>query len=380
MLELFDGIYGQEPVKEILYRFLIHKSKPQALLFTGAWGVGKEFMAIRFANLINSMKTPDSLPAIAKDSIQGDRFMFICPLPVGKNETSADDPYEKLSNSEIELIQEQFRIKEENPYHKIKIPKANDIKISSIRALNKFTSLTVGPDLYRFVIVSQAHLMNEPAQNSLLKNLEEPPEGTIFILTTSEPEMLRETIRSRCWHVEFRPLSEKNVSDILSKYYSIEEEEARLLGKLSEGSLKKALFIRDKNISETRSEIIKFLRYSLAGKIRVAQSVLKDYTADGDNDLFRLFFTLVIHWFSDYKRFLAGFTDGFFFESNIDVFEKFSVNFPGIEPIKAISSIERILYYVENNNVNPGIAGYNIIFLLASVIKEEFAKQKIYIN
>ncbi|WKZ73235.1 MAG: hypothetical protein QY308_03290 [Ignavibacteriaceae bacterium] len=66
MLELFDGIYGQEPVKEILYRFLIHKSKPQALLFTGASGVGKEFMAIRFANLINSMKTPILFPQLLK--------------------------------------------------------------------------------------------------------------------------------------------------------------------------------------------------------------------------------------------------------------------------------------------------------------------------
>ena len=65
--------------------------------------------------------------------------------------------------------------------------------------------------------------MNEESQNALLKNLEEPPDGVIIILCTSSPEKLRETIRSRCWKVNFRPLPSQIVKEILINKFCISE-------------------------------------------------------------------------------------------------------------------------------------------------------------
>ena len=136
------------------------------------------------------------------------------PLPRGKSETDQNDPYEKLSDDEIELINSEFQKKSKNLFYKIQIPRANFIKISSIRDIKKFLSLNYDDVKYRVILVSQAHLMNEESQNALLKNLEEPPDGVIFILCTPYPEKLRETIRSRCWKINFQPLENETIAKI----------------------------------------------------------------------------------------------------------------------------------------------------------------------
>ncbi len=380
MLNYFDGIYGQDPVKEILSGFLANRKIPQALLFTGPAGVGKDYIAIRFANMLNQSQTFAQSNLLPPDKLQEPLIRLICPLPVGKNETSDDGPYDKLPQAEIEVIQEQFSKKESNPYHSIKIPRANDIKISSIRSLSKYLSLSYDNLEYRVVLVSQAHLMNEPAQNSLLKNLEEPPPGFVFILTTSEPSQLRETIRSRCWPLEFRPLSPEDVTSVLINYFDLELPEADVLGRISGGSVAKALYLKDKNLFERKESIVSFLRNALAGKLKSAHAELKDIITENDSELFRLFFSLVLYWFEDFKRYLAGIKENLFFAEHIETFEKFAVRYKDLDPTRVIDSIEKILYYVENNNVNMNIAGYNIMFLIASLIQSEVADEKLFIK
>lgn len=377
-MDPFGGIYGQESVKEILTGFLTNKKFPQALLFSGPAGTGKDFMAIRFSNLLNSIS--DGLPSFShSDSIQEPVIKFICPLPVGKNESSDDGPYDRLAQTDIEFIQEEFHKKEANPYYHIKIPKANDIKISSIRSITRYLSLSSDTSGYRVILISDAHLMNEPAQNSLLKNLEEPPKGFVFILTTSEPGMLRETIRSRCWPLEFRPLLPEDVGQILNRYFDVEDHEAEILGKISGGSVSRALYLKEKNLVDRQATVVSFLRNSLSGKFRSAQMELKEVITENDSDLFRLFFNLVMYWFEDYKRYLAGIREGLFYSGHMDTFEKFSVRYDKLDPTRAIDSIEKILYFIENNNVNMQIASYNIMFLLASLIQEEIRSEKIYL-
>lgn len=380
MLDYFDGIHGQDSVKEILSGFLVNKKIPQALLFTGPSGVGKDYIAIRFANLLNIPQDQLELGFLPEDSLQEPLIKLICPLPVGKNESSDDGPYDRLTQSEIELIQEQFSKKTANPYHAIKIPRANDIKISSVRSLTKYLSLSYDNLEYRVILVSQAHLMNEPAQNALLKNLEEPPKGFVFILTTSEPSQLRETIRSRCWPMEFRPLSAENVGAILTGYFAIDEVEANVLGKISGGSVARALYLKEKNLFERQASIVSFLRNALAGKLKSAFAEIKDIVAENDSELFRLYFSLVLYWFEDFKRYLAGIRENLFFSSHIETFEKFAGRYKDLDPTKAIDSIEKILYYVENNNVNMNIAGYNIMFLITSLIQDDIADDKLFLK
>ena len=337
-------------------------------------------MAIRFANLLNYPLDQLAAGMFPGDSLQEPLIRMICPLPVGKNESSDDGPYDRLTQSEIELIQEQFSRKEKNPYYSIKIARANDIKISSIRSLTKYLSLSYDNLDYRVVLVSNAHLMNEPAQNALLKNLEEPPKGFVFILTTSEPSQLRETIRSRCWPLEFRPLIADDVSAVLVKYFSIDQVEADVLGKISGGSVSKALYLKEKNLFERQASIVSFLRNALAGKLKTAFAEIRDIVSENDSELFRLYFSLVLYWFEDFKRYLAGMRENLFFSSHIETFEKFATRYQNLDPTRAIDSIEKILYYVENNNVNMNIAGYNIMFLITSLIQEEIADEKLFLK
>lgn len=380
MEDLFSGIYGQKSVKEIITRFLTNKKFPQALLFSGPQGVGKDFIAIRFANIINRIGEGDFNLAEEGNALKEPAVKFICPLPVGKNESSDDGPYDRMTPSDMELIQEEFRRKSENPYYKISIPKANDIKISSIRSLTKYLSLSFHDKGYRTVIISDAHLMNEPAQNSLLKNLEEPPDGFVFILTTSDPSLIRETIISRCWPVEFKPLSKSEIVDALEEYFKLEKVETSVLAHLSAGSISKALYLKEKNLFDRQSSVIAFLRYSLAGKPGLAQKEIKDIISENDAELFQLFVSLVLLWFEDFKRYLIGFREDLFYSQHIDTFEKFAQKYSSIDPNRTVGSIEKILYYMENNNLNMQIASYNIMFLIASLIQNDLIDEKIYLN
>ena len=173
----WNGIFGQQSVLEILDKLISSSNIPNALLFTGIDGIGKEFTAIKFTSTLNASGKTDSEHLERIISSYAEPYVkYIYPLPRGKNESDDNGPFEKLSADDLDLIKEELQKKIENPYYKIIIPKANKIKISSIRDIKKFLSLNYSDIQYRTVLISDAHLMNDEAQNALLKNLEEPPE------------------------------------------------------------------------------------------------------------------------------------------------------------------------------------------------------------
>ena len=219
MLKYLDQIVGQPKVVKLLSNFLNSDKIPHAFLFTGENGLGKENAAICFSKELNS--THNSEDVISQISNLAEPFVkYIFPLPRGKNEDNESSPYEKLNSDEMTSVKDELQKKISNPYYKISIPKANLIKVNSIRYLRKFISMSYLDVNYRTVIISDAHLMNEESQNALLKNLEEPPSGVIFILITCKPDMLRETIKSRCWEIKFNFLKNEDITSILTKYFN----------------------------------------------------------------------------------------------------------------------------------------------------------------
>lgn len=83
---------------------------------------------------------------------------------------------------------------------------ATQIKIGAVRALEDFVFVGSHRHGNRVVVIEQAHAMNGPAANALLKILEEPPPSVYFILTTSKPRALLATVRSRCQVIQFTAL------------------------------------------------------------------------------------------------------------------------------------------------------------------------------
>ena len=358
----WKGIYGQDSVKSLLDSLINSDKIPHALLFKGNDGVGKEFSAIRFAQALNAKNTsPDSTGNINKiiQNLSEPYLKYIFPLPRGKNETETSSPMEKLSREDNELVLEELKEKIRNPYYRLKILKANQIKISSIRDIKKFLSMDYSDVRYRFVLISDAHLMNEESQNALLKNLEEPPEGVIFILTTPFPERLRETIRSRCWLISFQPLAVNDIKNILITYFNIEESSARSVSPFSNGSVSEAVNLLQHDMEMLKEKTILILRYSLGRKFHSALEEFNSVVAGQGSDIYKILIVTIISWFNDLQRFRSGLND-FFFEDYKETFQKFDLRFSDVKLNEIVYKLDRFASLIKQN-INLSTLTLNII-------------------
>ncbi len=368
MRNIFDDIQGQERVKNILSNFNSTSKIPHALLFTGLEGVGKEAIAIRFAQLVYSDLLDGNVKVRVLKLISNLRepyLKYILPLPRGKGETESDGPIDKLSKDEIELLHEELQKKIDNPYYIISLPKANTIKINSIREIKKNLSLNFSDIAYRFIIITSAHYMNEPAQNAFLKNLEEPPEGVIFILITSYPERLRETLRSRCWNVNFEPLSLDNIVNILVEKFEVDRKSAELVAPFSGGSVSTALKLFEMDIQLLSEKTISILRYSFGRKYHSAFEEFKTLLADKSAENIQLIIRMIITWLNDLQKLKLN-IDHFFFKQHKETLEKFNSKFPDVELKDPVFQIDRLSSYIKNN-INVNILTANIIFELSAL-------------
>ena len=370
MNKYIDEIIGNKKVKEIFQSMLSNSNIPHAFLFTGSEGSGKEAAAISFAKAVNTLNVNSSDEERVVHSIQKlsePCLKYILPLPRGKNETDQNDPYEKLSNDEIELVKNEFEKKSANPFYRVEIPRANFIKINSIRDIKKFLSLNYDDVKYRIVLLSRAHLMNEEAQNALLKNLEEPPAGVIFILCTAYPDKLRETIRSRCWNIHFQPFNNEELIYILTNYFSVENELAGEVAQFSGGSVQDALLLIENNFDELREKTIRILRNSFAKRYQSAYTEFDEALSDGDQTKIKLLIKMIITWLNDFQKYRLNKTDNLFFKKHQETLEKFNARFPNIEINDTIKNLDSISSYFKNN-ININLAVSNIIFQLQSLV------------
>ena len=117
MKDVWNKLFEQVKVKEILTRIFDSRRVPHAFLFYGQEGVGKFFTAIQFAKLINSNYDYHSNETIWKriSALQEPYIKLILPLPRGKSETGDDSSTEKLSNDIIESILEELQKKKIKP-------------------------------------------------------------------------------------------------------------------------------------------------------------------------------------------------------------------------------------------------------------------------
>jgi len=368
MDNFWNGIYGQESVKQLLSGLINSSKIPHAFLFTGLEGVGKEFFALRFTQALNSRLTDKSKASIIINSISNfsePYIKYIFPLPRGKNETEGNTPTEKLTQDEILFIQEEIRHKTNNPYYKISIPKATNIKVNSIRDIKKFLSLDYSDILYRTILISDAHLMNEESQNALLKALEEPPEGVIFILTTPYPSILRETIRSRCWNINFQPLSNDDIKNILINYFEIDKILAARISPFASGSILNALRLIEHDFELLLEKTISILRYSFGRKYSSALDQFSEFISENNADSVKLIVQMIIIWLNDFQKYRLGIKE-FYFSDHMETVEKFTQRFPDIELNNIVYKLER-LASVFQNNVNINLIVLNIIFELSAL-------------
>ncbi len=134
-------------------------------------------------------------------------------------------------------------------------PPRREIGIDTVRDVQRQVSLKPYEGSHRVFIFDGAEHMSEEAANALLKTLEEPPPQVLMVLLASQEEALLPTIRSRCRRMELRPMPLTDVAKDLAANYSVTEEEAEKLARLSAGCLGWAISaVSDPSIMEKRQE------------------------------------------------------------------------------------------------------------------------------
>jgi DNA polymerase-3 subunit delta' len=203
---VFDNIIGQDIPKRILINIIKTKKIPNSFLFYGKEGIGKLLMAKEFGKKINEYEEKE----------------FIKDVYIFENDKS-------IGIDEIRKIKELSLIN----------PEKN----------------------YKIIIINDAHNLTQEASNSFLKVLEEPSRRTIFILITQYPEKLPDTIRSRCFKIQFSPIDRESIKEFLTHKID-DSEKIDLLSRICDGSLKKAILLLDDDFFEKRRKrILSFLSF-----------------------------------------------------------------------------------------------------------------------
>ncbi|MBW2000643.1 MAG: DNA polymerase III subunit delta', partial [Deltaproteobacteria bacterium] len=202
--KLFSQILGQEKAIGFLRRVRRLDRIPHAYLFVGIPGIGKRTTARSFARFIN------------------------CLAPENEDACGACIPCRQFVGGNFPDL------------HEIE-PEGQTIKIEQIRELNRVFGYKPLSGRYRVTIIQHAEKLTEEAANAFLKNLEEPPERNIIILGVTEPLDLLPTIVSRCQQVSFRPIPSEMIAKWLVENKGLDEEQAIVLGRVSEGSLGRAV-------------------------------------------------------------------------------------------------------------------------------------------
>ena len=174
---------------------------------------------------------------------------FVDAIQLNPKKAFPSDDKSSDDNSVIRrwLIQKMAQYFGSSSYH-------GTIKIEQIRQLQKDLSYLPFEGKVKTVIIDDADNMLPPAQNCLLKTLEEPPEKAVIILVTANPAKLLTTIRSRCQPVPFRPLSTPETSRFLKSQFHFENSDADLISQKCDGKISKAL-TTDWHAQERRQEI-----------------------------------------------------------------------------------------------------------------------------
>ena len=209
----FSKIQGQQKAIETLKGFIKSGRVPPALIFSGPGGVGKATCALEFA------KTLNCLDSDSNKNIDNCSLCQNCKHIDAKTHPDiifADFEFQaNLRGEEIE--------------------KQQTIKVDTIRHLTALSQQKATLAKWKVFIVDSAEKLQAEGANAMLKFIEEPPANTLWILITSKREAMLSTIKSRCQIINFAPLTNDILLDIL-KDNMVEEDLAKEALKYAQGS------------------------------------------------------------------------------------------------------------------------------------------------
>ncbi len=220
-MTMLDAIKDQDVPLRLVRNLITRKRVPNALLFWGPSGVGKGLTAMTLAKLLMSPgedQDPDSLTARKIDHGNHPDLHILSPLK-----------------------------------------KSRIIDVDAIDLIIELAFLHPTEAGRRVFIIHEADRMRAPAQNHLLKTLEEPLGNSLFILLTEHPQLLLPTIRSRCQRVRFGRLRAETVKEILLRDRDVSPGQAEAVASVAEGQMTRAFDLIDTDKREVVLDVVRRL-------------------------------------------------------------------------------------------------------------------------
>lgn len=241
---LYANIVGQQEAKGRLLKMVNDNRVPHALLFSGKEGSGNLPAALAFAqHLYCPNKTEAGACGVCNSCNKVSKLIhpdlhFVFPIAKSKDVRKSEDVLKEFREAFLQqpylTLNDWFNeLSAENKQPIIPVEESSDI----LRKL----SYTSYEGSYKIMIIWQPEKMNAESANKLLKILEEPPEQTIFILVSNQPEQLLATIISRVQQIPFFGCTEQEVADALVANYKVNAEVARQTAMLSNGNYGEAI-------------------------------------------------------------------------------------------------------------------------------------------
>ncbi|HZP17161.1 MAG TPA: DNA polymerase III subunit gamma/tau, partial [Terriglobales bacterium] len=220
----FSDVIGQEHVTRTLKNAIEQGRTAHGYIFSGHRGIGKTTVARILAMALNCRSADSPVPE-----------------PCGVCDSCTE-------------------IRAGNCVDVIEIDAATNRGIDEIRELREAARYRPARDRFKIYILDEAHQITDAAFNALLKTLEEPPGHVVFMLATTQPEDIPQTIRSRCQHFAFRAVKFEQIvgqlRDLCARErISADEDALALLAEAGDGSMRDALSLLDQAIASSEGRL-----------------------------------------------------------------------------------------------------------------------------
>jgi DNA polymerase III subunit delta' len=244
-------LLGQETAERAVLDAWNTGRMPHAWLITGPRGVGKATLAYRIARFVLA---GGGQGEAAEAGLFGDA------LPPAKPDSLAIPADHPVTARVASGGHADLRVLEPNMPHPEHGRPTRQIVVGHVRRAVQFTNLTSAEAGWRVILVDPADELNANAQNAILKSLEEPPPGVLFLLVCHAPGRLLPTIRSRCRRVTLDPLDPDTLASLLARYRpDLPDEDRRALARLTEGSIGDALALAQSGGLDLYRNVVRLL-------------------------------------------------------------------------------------------------------------------------
>jgi DNA polymerase-3 subunit delta' len=269
----FRELFGHRRLLDLLARAVARNTLPPSLVFGGGEGVGKFTTAVALAEVLNCAAPVERDAGGATAGEPGGFDVDAC---------GACGACRRLQRAVARLAEgvepglDCFRV--------LRPDDKGSIKIDPVRALVAACAYRPFDGRRRVVVLDEADTLEVAAQNALLKVLEEPPPGTVFVLLTTRPDALLPTIRSRCPRLRFGPLKTEEIAAYLVERRGAARNDAAAAAARADGSIARALAQLDGAPADARqvaSEVLDMVAGTAAVPARLAAAQALIARADG---------------------------------------------------------------------------------------------------